>query len=132
MQKQATKGLKGMKGSVSKFDISFIRMVAQEYHTGDLSYSQLAKKYGISAGQVRHWQSRYGSDHVEQSVVSFPSMTEQEQQAQDELKKQIEELAKKLTYANLKITGLEMMIDIAEKELAIDIRKKSGTKPSAE
>jgi hypothetical protein len=30
----------------------------------------------------------------------------------------------------MKITGLELMIDIAEEQLNIDIRKKSGTKQS--
>lgn len=109
-----------------------MRMVVQDYADGNLSQSQLARKYGITIDQVRGWKSRFGDDLVEQTIPSAPTMTPAEQQSQDDLKKQNEELAKKLAYANLKITGLEMMIDIAETELAIDIRKKSGTKPSAE
>ena len=35
---------------------------------------------------------------------------------------------KELSVARLKIAALEMMIQIAEQELGIDIRKKSGTK----
>lgn len=131
MQK-STKGLKGKGGKNFQYDIAFMRMVAQEYATGDLSHSQLAQKHGITIDQVRHWKSRFGDDLVERTIPSAPTMTPAEQQAQDDLKKQNEELAKKLAYANLKITGLEMMIDIAETELDIDIRKKSGTKPSAE
>lgn len=50
------------------------------------------------------------------------------QQEQSDFQKQNEELVKKLSLANLKISGLELMIDIAEDELGIDIRKKSGTK----
>jgi hypothetical protein len=39
-------------------------------------------------------------------------------------------LTHQLKDANLRIAGLEMMIEIAQKELGIDIRKKSGTKRS--
>jgi hypothetical protein len=44
----------------------------------------------------------------------------------------IKELQKALEMANLKITSLEIMIDIAEDELNVDIRKKSGTKQPEE
>ena len=132
MQKRATKGLKGKGGRSFQYDISFMRMVVQQYRTGDLSQRQVAEKYGLSESGLRLWISRFDSDLEERTIPSAPDMTPAEQQAQDDLKKQNEELARKLAYANLKITGLEMMIDIAETELDIDIRKKSGTKPSAE
>jgi hypothetical protein len=40
------------------------------------------------------------------------------------------ELEKDLAYANLKITALEMLISTAEREMGVDIRKKSGSKLS--
>jgi hypothetical protein len=46
------------------------------------------------------------------------------------LKKRAKELEKALQYANLKIDGLETLIDVAEKELRIKIRKKPGSKQS--
>jgi transposase len=57
-------------------------------------------------------------------------MTPEEQKALDALKQQNEELLKRLELAHLKITGLELMIDQAEQELNVDIRKKPGTKQS--
>ena len=41
------------------------------------------------------------------------------------------EISKQLKEANLKIAGLEMLIENAQKELGIDIRKKLGTKQSS-
>ena len=38
------------------------------------------------------------------------------------------QLLKQLKDANLKVAGLEMLIESAQKELGIDIVKKSGTK----
>ena len=57
-----------------------------------------------------------------------PDMTEAEQQELEALKKQNEELKKKLEYADMKATALEIMIDVAEKQLGVDIKKKPGTK----
>lgn len=37
-------------------------------------------------------------------------------------------LAKQLKEANLKIAGLQILIETAQKELGIDIAKKPGTK----
>jgi hypothetical protein len=41
------------------------------------------------------------------------------------------ELSQQLKEANLKIAGLQMLIEIAQKELGIDIVKKPGTKQSS-
>ena len=44
--------------------------------------------------------------------------------------KEIEQLQNQLWLSELKVESLDRMIDIAEKELKISIRKKSGTKQS--
>ena len=44
------------------------------------------------------------------------------------LSQKIQELTKDLEYAKLKILGLETMIKVAEEDLNIKIKKKSGTK----
>ncbi|MEX2396857.1 MAG: hypothetical protein WD491_07525, partial [Balneolales bacterium] len=46
----------------------------------------------------------------------------------EQLQKQIKELEKQLEMARLKAEGYEIMIDIAENELNIPIRKKPDTK----
>jgi hypothetical protein len=45
-----------------------------------------------------------------------------------DLQKRIKELERQLENAELKAEGYELMIEIAEKELKIPIRKKSDTK----
>lgn len=104
-----------------------MRAVVREYEQSDLSISQLAKKYALGCTQIQQWTKKFSSQFA---VETLTPMTPQEQQQLEALKKQNEELQKKLNLANLKITGLEMMIDIAEEELKIDIRKKPGTKQS--
>ncbi|MCW3786898.1 hypothetical protein [Plebeiibacterium sediminum] len=47
-----------------------------------------------------------------------------------QLKKRIEELEKQLKDAEMRSIAYSTMVDIAEKEFNIPIRKKSNTKPS--
>lgn len=52
------------------------------------------------------------------------------QQLQSDLEKKIEVLEKQLQWEKLKSHALDTMINVAERELNIDIRKKPGTKQS--
>jgi 5-bromo-4-chloroindolyl phosphate hydrolysis protein len=49
-------------------------------------------------------------------------------QDQSEAEKKIEVLEKQLEWEKLRTLALDTMINVAERELNIDIRKKSGTK----
>jgi len=44
------------------------------------------------------------------------------------LKKQIKQLKKDLAFSEMKVDALDTMITLAEKQLQIPIRKKSGAK----
>ena|SRR5688572_12845825 len=127
------KGRKNKSGKGFKHDVAFMRAVIREYEASDLSLRQIGSKYGISANQVIRWRKRFSSElSEEKSLTPSLPMNPEEQKEFDALKKQNEELSKRLELANLKITGLETMIDIAEQELHLDIRKKSGTKQSTD
>ena len=53
--------------------------------------------------------------------------SQKENKSPDEVER-IKELEAALEVAKLKIVGLETLIDVAEEQLNIEIRKKSGTK----
>ena len=61
--------------------------------------------------------------------VKTDSVPEQESFENLQLKKRVAELEKQLKDAELKAIAFSTMIDIAEKELKIPIRKKYNTKP---
>jgi|SRR5882757_1520435 len=106
------------------YEASFKIAVAREYLTGSLGYGQLARKYNLrGAATVRHfvlWYKKHYPDR-EAIVRIAPDAAIVSRDAQ---------LEKQLQQANLKIAGLEMLIEIAHKELGIDIVKKPGTKQS--
>lgn len=75
-------------------------------------------------GLLNRWIKRYGPT----IPVTLPVMSEKERQKLEALQKQVKELEKQLENAQMKNVALETMIDVAEEQLKIKIRKKSGPK----
>lgn len=65
---------------------------------------------------------------VENGMIVLPPMTEQQKADLKASKQRITELEKALEYANVVIFSLNHLIDFAEKEFQVPIRKKGGTK----
>jgi transposase-like protein len=97
--------------------------VAREYLTSGLSYKELGIKYNVRTDTVRHFV-RWYQKHYPQGAQAQPSDTVQTGTDSEK------QLLRQLKDANLKIAGLEMLIEIAQKELGIEIVKKPGTKQS--
>ena len=131
MQKTNNSGQnrKGKGGRSFQYSHAFMHKVVEDYLSGSQSMPEVAARYNIKANQVVHWKSLFSSE-LEQRTILPTVMTEEEQKELDALKKQNEALLKKLEYANLQVFGLQTMIDIAEEQFKIEIRKKPGTKPS--
>lgn len=93
------------------------RQAAYRIITGEVSNSELATELRVDPATLRRWIRDVRSEiGVSKSGKIAPSLGEitSHHQTVDDLR--------------LKVAALETMIDIAEKELNIDIRKKSGTK----
>jgi transposase-like protein len=134
MRSLPPKGRRKRRGNWFKYEYSFMRKVVQDYLSGHQSVREVAERYNLTYGSVSGWVRRFGADIENENAkeeVALSSMPEEgNKEGFDELKKRNEELLKKLEHANLKVSGLEIMIDIAEQQLGVDIRKKSGTKQS--
>src|SRR5689334_5590972 len=115
---------KNKPGGKTIYDESLKIAAARDYISGNLSQQQIAEKYRIAGGRqtvkgfVRWYQKHF---HLQ---LSQANSSPPEDQAQHN---SLKELEKKLSDANLKIAALEIMIEIAEKDLGIEIRKKPGT-----
>ncbi len=76
---------------------------------------------------LRNWVNLY-QRKMQTGLLPLPAMTTTQKQEVHALKQRNAELEQALQQANLLILALNTMIEIAEKELKIPIRKKSGTK----
>ncbi len=118
-------------------------IIIKEYLRGGFTQAQIWKKYtghDREHGKIASWMRTLGylaasTPAVRQTVVTVPKQLIPYLLAKvdkdtdpKELLKRIEELQKELELSRLKAEGYELMIEIAEKELNIPIRKKSDTK----
>lgn len=105
--------------------------VVQEVESGELSYIEAQKKYGIQgASTVLKWLRKYGNfDWDNKTTLKMPKSKDQrllelEQQVRL-LEKQKAELERQVDHSSKKAILFDMMINIAEEEFNIPIRKKS-------
>ena len=121
--------------SRQRYADEFKRKVAQEYLSGRFSYAVAAEEYGLADKAVvrefvRWYRNKYElgfeNEHTDMAKSKSSPATAPDSAAAD-LQKQIKELEAALRLSNLKVEALETMIDIAEEQLHIDIRKKSGS-----
>ena len=105
------------------------RKIAREYLSGKFSYAVAAEEYGLkNKGVVREFVKWYKKSEYLESMKPEEPLPETVEP--DSSSEKLKELESELAKAKLKIAGLEALIDIAEQELQIDIRKKPGTKQS--
>lgn len=118
------------------YSLSFKLQVVKELELGQLTRVQVLEKYGIQAGStVRNWLKKYGNFDYNYTVNQLNKMSKTPEQRILELeqelllsKKEQSRLEHELKQTDKKVILFDMMIDIAEQELAISIRKKSDPK----
>jgi transposase len=123
--------------------------IIQELISTGCTKTEIWKKYtgrDQEHGRILRWMKQLGYDTDivrirpnivsnlypmprKQSKLDNPTTTEEETFETLQLKKRIVELEKQLKDAELKAIAFSTMVDIAEKEFKIPIRKKFNTKP---
>lgn len=109
----------------TSFKLGVVRRVA----TGELTKEQARREYGIASNSViLEWMRKFGycSDPHTQPLMAKTT----DKMDPDELKKKVLQLEKQLQNERIRSELYQTMIDVAERELGISIRKKSDTNPS--
>jgi hypothetical protein len=95
------------------------------YLLGDTTYRKLGVKYGVDFRAIYHWVTRFQGKPVKKTK---PKIKPNAKLPKEELPIDVKQLQEELRKVKLHNKLLNAMIDIAEDQLKIDIRKKSGTK----
>lgn len=118
------------------YSMSLKLQIVNEIERGNLSITQAKKKYGIQGrSTVVQWLRKYGNfDWENQTPSNMPKTPElkiMELEAQVKLLEKQKALLERQAYiADKKAILFDMMIDLAEKEYHIDIRKNSPPEQS--
>jgi transposase len=117
--------------SQKDYTLSFKLSVVSEIEQGNLSVTSAKKKYGIQGNTtVINWLRKYGTfDWENQTPSSMPKSKDQKilelEQRIKVLEKQKAFLEKQAEKSDMKAAFFDMMVDMAEKEYNISIRKNS-------
>ena len=111
----------------SKYEPSFRRWLVCEVESGRMSWQEARARFGLPyhfEQLYKRWQLKY-SDQI---ILTLPLMSAEDRTNNQELEKRIRELEKQLELAQMKVVALNTVIDIAENNYKLEIRKKSGPK----
>jgi hypothetical protein len=135
MEKQSlnlTDNMEGFKQEsvdLKKYENSFRRWLVQEIESKRMSLQEARLRFELPYffdQTYKDWQRKYS----EEIVLSLPLMTAEERINLKRLETRNKELEKQLELAQMRLTAVNTMIDIAEKDYKLEIRKKSGPKLS--
>ena len=106
--------------------------VVQEYLKGELSQRMLMLKYNFRGKQnINNWMRKFDlskPSETEKKLHQFMAKEVQKTTAEANLELRISKLEEELKREQFKTLALNTMINIAERELKVDIRKKPGAK----
>ena len=119
----------------------FQRMIAKAYYTSDKSMAKIGKEFKVTSTCVFNWVQRYkeefsGDFAIRQETSTFSSVINAEPLMKKtkltpaQMEQRILELEHQLKQKHMCSTVLDKMIDVAEQDLKISIRKKSEAKQS--
>lgn len=117
---------------ISFYSDEFKRMVVREHLEQGIPKDQLKAKYGIKGkSAILSWMRKFAGTNEKpmskQKPHSSPAPSA-EQKELARLKSENERLKQALAREQLHVKALNTMIDIAERDLKIPVRKKSGAK----
>lgn len=127
MEKQDNKYVKRTQ---KDYSMSFKMSVVREYEETKVSLAELSRKYGIQGSHtIRQWINKFGT--FDWQNLSLQPMVKNKDQELLELREKVKvlerknaRLEKELEKQDIKAGFFDLMIDLAEKEYGVDIRKK--------
>ena len=101
--------------------------IVAAYQTGDYTYRSLSVKFGYSVGVIHKWVRQHGDKMVKpKQVKKRLSLQAPQPEKAEEMPDDVKTLQEELRKARLHNELLSAMIDIAEEDLGLPIRKKYG------
>jgi transposase len=115
------------------------RRIIEDYLTGNETKQSVYERYtgySVEHGKISKWMCQFGIQDKFEKIPSFDSMSKRKKEDEPDsgdfetikLKKRIAELEKQLQASEMKAIALSTMVDVAERQFNIPIRKKYNTK----
>ena len=115
----------------ARFTEAFKRHMVREVESGRISQSEASRRYGIMGhSTILKWCRKYGRLPSHRGTRKGSMRMEEKEIELLRLRNENKALKQELEEARFKAVVLETLVDVAERELGIPIRKKCGAKRS--
>jgi transposase len=105
------------------FDLSLKLDIVKKIERGEITVLEISRIYGVSRTAVYNWLGEYSRMYKKQTRVIVEHKSLSKKNA--ELSAQVALLERTLGKKQLRIDYLEKVVDVASKDLGLDIEKKS-------
>jgi transposase-like protein len=112
----------------SIYDTSFKFSVIEEYFSSDLSLGNFCKKKSLDRATFRYWLLTFAPEGHLRSKDMGTQKEGNESEEIRELRRQLRQKELDLKKEKMRADFYETMVDVAEEQFNIAIRKKAGTK----
>jgi len=121
---------RGKRKGTEPYELKLKAKIIEEYLQGDASFAMLSRRYGIHPGVISRWIRviKNGRPVIRKKISKFTGMAQQ--QTIEQLQEQIKQLHRQLEDERIKAELYKKMIEIAERDLGIPIKKKYGARRS--
>ena len=121
-----------MSRKVNKLSDDLQLQVVKEYLYHGATHTELKIKYNFTGcNNIYNWMRKFGLSKpsaTDKKLHQFMAKEVQKTTAEEKLELKIKKLEEELKREQFKTLALNTMINIAERELKVDIRKKPGAK----
>lgn len=112
-----------------QFSEEFKKSIVDTYERGEFSVLQLSKLYGIRNPTIYNWIYKFST--FNEKGCRIVEMKDSQENKLKELSNKVKELEQIVGQKQIAIDYLEKMIELAKKDLNIDLKKNYNSKPSA-
>ncbi|SDG92982.1 Transposase and inactivated derivatives, partial [Dyadobacter soli] len=115
---------------IIKSSLSFKQEVVREIEEEGLSHLEASRRYGIKGSMtIKKWIIKFGKDHLVNKVIRIEMKGEVNQQKR--LEAELRRLKEAYADLSLKHQCAEKVIELANEELKMDLKKSFGTDASS-
>jgi len=127
----ADPGFRHAKAKRRVFSVQDKRSIVRAITREGLSYKEAAIAHQISVKAIQNWEKEFATENAELGMCNQEALNKKKtEQPLSTDSRQVHQLQQQLAEAQLKIAALNTLIDVAEQQLKINIRKKPGARQS--
>jgi transposase len=112
-----------------RFSVEFKRKKVNEIERCITSVSEISREYQVSRAAIYAWIRQYSRMRKKQERLVLESLSDTRKITA--LKEKVKELERLVGQKQIQIEVFDKMIELAEREYGIDIKKKCSTPPSS-